>query len=404
DPDGDPITFEWDFDADGIFSEDPDDSYSGAPENPTHGFTSTNKDKVYVKVKDDKGGESICDVDVDITAWPSKNIDISYSGANARDIAVDHSNGDLLALYSNGKVRRYTYDGGYVNSTEFSVNSGHLYIDIGPVDDLHSQAYIIVGRYITYPSFPTVYLDHLDANGTLQYGQAEGFGCTQPGDGIVLKDVFAMGSNGVRKYAQISVEYWDAYGSAGPWKGAHILGREYTGTPPYSTYNYYINYIQWGQANPSGTSVYGPWIRGAESDRDGDWVWYVEATDCTASRWSIPDHSVMQGSYYSYAGPYFGTPGTPGDQNDRINDPLDITRDSDNHNYILDHLSTGDYIIKAFTFTSTTTTAVGGFGDSGDWNLTPARIEGSDFNGNIVLLHTNVNDAMVSVFTESETP
>jgi len=404
DPDGDPLTFEWDFDGDGVYGEDPDDSYTGAPENPTHGFMSSNHDKVYVKVKDNKGGQAICSVNVDITAHPTKNIDITYTGAVARDIAVDHSNGDLLALYGNGKVRRYTYTSGYTSSSEFTVNSGHLFIDIGPVDDLHSKAYIICGRYVTWPTQPTVYLDHFDSAGALQYAQGESYGCNQPGDGVELKDVFAMGSNGVRKYAHIGVLYWDAYGSAGPWKGTHILGREYTGNPPYSTYTYYINYIQWGQANPSGTSVYGPWLRGAESDRDGDWVWYVEATDCTASRWSIPDHSVMQGSYYQYAGPYFGAAGQPGDGNDRLYDPLDITRDDDNHYYVLDHLSTGSFILKAFTYTASSTTAVGSFGDSGDWNLTPVRLEGSDFNGNVVVLHTSGNNAMVSIFTEDETP
>lgn len=404
DPDGDPITFEWDFDGDGIFGEDPDDFFVGTPDKPSHPYYTSNQTKVSVKVKDNKGGESICDLPVNITARPSKNLDITYSGASARDICIDHSNGNLYALYSNGKTRIYTYSSFYTNSTEFSNNVNNLYIDISPVDDVNGKAYLVMGRSETYPSSPTVRLDHLDSAGNLVYAQAEGYGCTQPGDGVVIKDVFAMGSNGERKYAHACVLYWDAYGNAGSWKGAHMLGREYLGNPPYSTMLYYINYIQWGMATPSGSQVYSPWIRGAESDRNGDWVWYVEAVDCTASRWVVPPRSLGPGNYYAYAGPFFGVPGQPGDQDNRLNDPLDITRDKDNQFYVLDRLSTGAYTIKAFTYTSSSTTAKGSFGKSSDWNLTPSRIEGSDWNGNVVVLHTSGTNSMVSVFTEYETP
>ena len=68
DPDlGDILAFEWDFDGDDAYGESPDDDYTGPDNNPTHVYPEAYTGPVNLKVTDDKGGESICSADVEIT-------------------------------------------------------------------------------------------------------------------------------------------------------------------------------------------------------------------------------------------------------------------------------------------------------------------------------------------------
>jgi len=67
DPDGDPLTWHWDFDGDGTYDEDPDDAYTGDVDNPTHCYAADYVGKVWLWLEDDQGGESECSVDVDVT-------------------------------------------------------------------------------------------------------------------------------------------------------------------------------------------------------------------------------------------------------------------------------------------------------------------------------------------------
>jgi hypothetical protein len=137
-----------------------------------------------------------------------------------------------------------------------------------------------------------------------------------------------------------------------------------------------------------------------ESDRDDSTFWIVEREDCVAARFTYDFDTFKT----VYVGPYFGVSRDKSDADDRIYEPLDMSRDNKNHFYILDHLSTGKYVIKGFSHDDTSTTALGSFGDSSDWDLTPARIAGSDFDGSVILLQLSGMDAKISVFTDDEIP
>jgi hypothetical protein len=132
DPDGDPITFHWDFDGDGTFDEDPDDSYTGDPDNPTHTYTEDFTGDVCLLLQDDTDGESECCVSVEITIETS----IFYQW-----YAPDDGAGDLEVLSQGSCAWSYVssveaYDengnsGGYINSCctilgtpEFDIPSG----------------------------------------------------------------------------------------------------------------------------------------------------------------------------------------------------------------------------------------------------------------------------------------
>ena len=84
--------------------------------------------------------------------------------------------------------------------------------------------------------------------------------------------------------------------------------------------------------------------------------------------------------------------------------PIDLDTDTEG----LDDEEPYTYTIKTFTYTllPPDTTPHGSFGDEDDWMKTPIRVDGSDFNGYIIVLHVDEDDSssMISVFLEDETP
>jgi len=67
DPDGSIVTWEWDFDGDGIFDETPDDDHTGTDDYPCHLYTEDYVGEVSLRITDDFGAVVTCSVDVDIT-------------------------------------------------------------------------------------------------------------------------------------------------------------------------------------------------------------------------------------------------------------------------------------------------------------------------------------------------
>ena len=67
DPDPcDELTYEWDFDGDGIYGEPVDDSYTGDPDNPTHSYTASYHGPVLLRLSDNHGSAMTCTVYVDV--------------------------------------------------------------------------------------------------------------------------------------------------------------------------------------------------------------------------------------------------------------------------------------------------------------------------------------------------
>ncbi|HEX9746466.1 MAG TPA: hypothetical protein VGB30_13675 [bacterium] len=151
--------------------------------------------------------------------------------------------------------------------------------------------------------------------------------------------------------------------------------------------------------NPDGPAV-DLGIDPLTGDVNGDWLWIVEKNDCIASRWDVS--SMVAWGNLVYDGPVFGTSGTPGDDDSSLNNPLDITTDMDGQMYVLDELSTAEFVVKAFTYDATSTTSQGSFYSS--WDYDPIRIDGSSFNGNVIVLMTNGINSAISMFVECETP
>jgi hypothetical protein len=70
DLDFDTLTYAWDFDGDEVFGENPDDNYSGQPDNPTHIYdlpVGEHYITISVKVTDPDNAQSICETSFTIT-------------------------------------------------------------------------------------------------------------------------------------------------------------------------------------------------------------------------------------------------------------------------------------------------------------------------------------------------
>ena len=380
DPDQEYTTlgYDWDFDGDGqyhVADGDIDDEWTGPDYEPTHGFNTAPVGPSYVKVTDDFGESVECCLDspLAIDAHQSKNIDITKTGI-PQDIAIDPITGDLIVIYDSGLVYRFDYSTYYTTSGSFSVNYGtYTRVDVGKPEDIHLAAWQ-VWNYIWRHT-------HWSSGGSYLNGNTESYWTY-----IEVVAIDPAGLNGVIMILKNSDSSY-YYTWAWAWYGAGAYG-----------YPWFYVQTQVPQGSPAGyDKLCGEYIRGGEGDKDANTLWFVEGTDCYAARFDFN---------LQYIGPYFGT-GSPTDGSSGLNDPMDITRDNNNHYYVLDHLSGGGYTIKAFKYTTAPlqTTALGSFGDNSDWEYQPRRIEGSDFNGNVVVLNRDdTGNAKVSVFIPAEIP
>jgi hypothetical protein len=117
DPEGTALTYEWDFDGDSIYSETPDDSFTGTPVNPTHDYSSTYTDVVHLKLTDQDGKSTVCTtspLDVTIitgcpaTAVPSGNPASHYvTSSNTARSGVTRAVGTSGKEYFIGHKRDY---------------------------------------------------------------------------------------------------------------------------------------------------------------------------------------------------------------------------------------------------------------------------------------------------------
>jgi len=377
DPDPkDILTYEWDFDGDGVYNESPDDDYVGSPNKPAHLYYSDTACDVSVRVTDGNTGEAVCSIPVDIATHPSKNIQLR-AGVTAGDFAIDPTTGDLLVVYSDYSVYKYTRSSFFATGSQFIWTPSYIVpnrIDVGP-----NQYSIVGGTYYTTYMTSTIY----NASGSqvayiwLNYLWTA---C----------DVIAMGESGTYSY---DMGFAHGYTQAGIKYNRVARWAD----PLYSTY--YTHQNTYTESNYFGyNKIFYDFVRGCESDSDDDTIWYVEDQDYYASRWRLGSATDL-----TYDNAYFGT-GAQTDSDSGFHDPKDITRDDQNRLFVLDKLSTTAPKVKVWTVSGDTTASIGSFGDATLISGDPLRIEGGDFNGDIVVLHGNAAPYMISVFQPGEMP
>lgn len=351
DPDGDPLTFEWDFNDDGVFG----DPYVGGTEtNPIATFPAGVYSQVCVKVLDGVGGESICCVDVDVTSHQMKDLELR-SGVDAYDLALDESDGDLYVLYSDGEVHKYTeadyYDTGALLAT---TSANGRYLDASPNGDFIVQNDIVAPFY---------------------------------------SRSFSAAGAPLSNHTSFSNFTWSldpTCSTAGPTNNYH--------GGPYGT-SFGPNYIIWWFWQPptyggaggyiitmgSGTSfIHKDYLIGTETDNINGYIWCLE---------KAPENRVEK--RYAYA--YFQTGPTYGG----FTLPQDIGQDAVGNIFVLDDDS-GTPTLRKYTNAGS---SAGDFDVSDDLStVNPLRVEGNvrNFGGSedlIIVLHGNGTDGyFLSIF------
>jgi hypothetical protein len=331
-----------------------------------------------VKVTDDIGGVAICSVDVNVIAHPSKNIQLR-AGVQANDIALDHVNADMYVLYNDKSIWKYPRSAWYQSGSQFAT----LYAPGGQGTsiDMSPDEYTVV----TASLFTAPMAEIFDPSGVMATGHQYG-GANYP-----QPDAVAM-TAGSNKNDLGVVLGWPAQPPTYPLPTTFLI------LWPEGNWTGHLWYGYDATVYTGYDVIYYPYIKGAESDNTGNFVWYLEGDpDYYASRWT-PD----VWPYQHYNNAYFGI-GTATDSDDGWYSGLDITHDNLNRFFVLDQLSTSVPRIKMWTVSGDTTTSKGGFADATSISSTPRKIEGCNFNGDVVVLH-GTSTYMVSVFVPFEMP
>jgi len=374
DEDGDALTFEWDFDGDDIYDEDPDDLYEGDPDNPTHKYKEDYVGPVNLRLTDTSDGLTLCSVDVDVTTWPSKNIPLRV-GYVANDFGVNSSNGDVYVAYEDRQIWIYPLADFYsTGSFTYSVASW------APENmDVAGTGYAV------YSNDP--YYRILDPSGVeTAYGYFKG----------PVRDVASFSDSGT--YADGLTVNFGATLESDPPGDPYIRQWLYFLIPPDYVYDYYSSWCGYHYDEDTGNTglekTFYEWVIAIDTDLDGEGVWLIEQPDYYATRW------YKSGYIMTFSGDYFGD-GTE----DSWTDLRDMSRDTDNRFHCLDFVDP-DPLIRVYTGDSDGGALEGNYGDSENIASDPISIDGSDFDGNMVVLHGTLTDTayMVSVFLPEETP
>jgi hypothetical protein len=366
------LSYSWDFNGDGVFG---DPYEKGTDAHPFKLFNNSYNGNVCVRLSNGTSQTDCC-IPVDITAIPSKNIPLR-SGVNAMDIAVDHADGDLLIVYSDGQVWRYLANDHYQNPAPsgnpfFTSVAGVNHMDLSP------NSYIVIGGN----NDKTVSV-HESRNpaGVLLFSYNDPNGITDVAGVTCHTSVF---------------DYYNCHAVFSGWFD--------------STHDYWFN--RWTPGNEYMSGASGWWaddvdgingvnhnlIKGVEMPGTSENVYILEG----GPQFTVESYSVVYyGSGWHVTVDHWG--GVQSDGMDGFNDPQDITRDSSEHYYILDNLTTGP-AIKEYTSTGTPIgEPFGGWGIKGS----PLKIEGSDFVGTcgnliFVISDGGSNPDMLSIFLPEE--
>ena len=385
DPDEDILTFEWDFDGDEIYGEDPDDNYFGDPDNPTHHYTSSLDGDVSLRLTDGNGGEAICSLEVVVTAHQSKNIQLR---SQAVDLGVDPSNGDLWIVYDDRQVWLYALNNWYDDET-YKYQSCWNNADVKFMD-------IASGGYAMYMT-----IGHPGYGCELNFKNSTGGTTFGVGLGTAGSSFFQDGTN---------------FGTSGTYANnlAMYFGVDNVGM---GYYNYYMKelanpYTAPPTYNVSGNMPYSPvtgynrvfheYVVGLDTGLEGTDFWFLEAPDYYCAAFKKVPYSSWH--VLSYNDSYFGAGSEQTDDTGWTADVCDLSRDDTGRFHVLDNVS-DEPVIKVFTGSSTGGTSHGHYGDSDTIGSTPLKLDGGDFDGKMFVLHGSATDGYyLSIFMPIEMP
>jgi len=370
DPDGTIVTYEWDFNEDGIFAGSGDE-YTGPAATPTHVFRlGDGSIAVQLRVTDNMGAQDTLDSPIAITVNPSKNLTLR-TGVSIWDIATDETDGSVFIYYSDQQIWKY-------NSL---LGNGALWVycpwgtGTGATD---GRIEVAPGPYVMCVTFPV------------------------PGSGW-----FATCFDPSTGYPG----YWGGWGTMGGVERCEAwASRNPNNSQPLGFSTWYPYVTSWTlSCFFPGTTYNSLWLYVGSSCQNGAGCWYK---DYVMGAHGIYNDTVSPEILYVEGDPEYqverstatggGYPsdtwGAKSDGNNGFNNPQDITTDRYDNVYILDILSTSERKIKAFTLTGT---SLGSFGDNTTIGAVPIHMD-SSWSTNDYLYVTTANT--VSIFFPPEHP
>jgi hypothetical protein len=144
------------------------------------------------------------------------------------------------------------------------------------------------------------------------------------------------------------------------------------------------------------------WVRGIDTDTVNGDLWILEINDYyCATFYKMP---VSSWNWLVFHNRYFGTGHEATDDSCWTVNACDLARTPDNRFHVLDNVG-GAGVIKVFTGSATGGTAHGHYGDAATILGTPLKLDGSDMEGNMIVLHGDAtNGYSISVFRPVEMP
>jgi hypothetical protein len=150
--------------------------------------------------------------------------------------------------------------------------------------------------------------------------------------------------------------------------------------------------------------VFHEYVQGMDTGVEGTNIWFLEAPDYYCAAFRLDPTGVSFIFDLVYNDQYFGT-GTEqtGDTCWTAN-VCDLARTPDNRFHVLDNIG-GVGVIKVFTGSATGGTSHGHYGDAATLSGAPLKLDGSDSDGNMVVLHGSASTGyFISIFMPSEMP
>ena len=320
-----------------------------------------------------------------------KNIPLR-TNVEALDVGINHSNDDCFILYDDDQIWKHTSTDGYATGTYLCTVAC-----VNPSYDFHPlmmdvNALGVIGLGHNTPTLTVCWTWRYQVDGTYMNEGGLIGACTQRW----MSDITFFGNSGTYANYQCLLP-------GGFWSGSSYRNWWYIWGPP--NYNTHSPGVGVWCSNYTGTGLTGidrVNVTALDTDQNGQNLWVLEgATEDHCTMWELTPPGGFP--YLNYANSYIPSAA----DTSHWFDPVDLTRDDANRLLLLDENS-GQGIISVWTGSSSGGSYIGEVGNPSTISEQPRRIDGSDFDGKVFVIHGDTfgptDGYLMSIFLPTELP